>query len=66
VEPYTFQIGINSVTLLEVTRQTIEVKANLHLEKKTNELAFIDSGAGGNFLAEETVNRLQLVKAELR
>ena len=65
-EPYTFSIGINSITLLEVTRQTIEVKATLHLEKDANELALIDSGAGGNFIEEETVTNLQLVKTELR
>jgi len=66
VGPYIFSIGINSITLLEVTRQTIEVKTTLHLEKEVDELALIDSGAGGNFIEEETVNKLQLVKTELR
>ena len=65
VEPYHFSIGINLITILEVTRQTIEVKTVLHLEKDEHELALIDSGAGGNFIDEETVNKLQLVKTEL-
>ena len=66
MEPNTFSIGINSITLLEVTRQTIEVKVVLHLERDEIELALIDSGAGGNFIEEETVRKLQLVKTELR
>ena len=66
MEPYTFSIGINSITLLEVSRQTIEIKTTLHLDKEVDELALIDSGAGGNFIEEETVKRLQLVKTELR
>ena len=65
MEPYHFSIGINSITLLEVTRQTIEVKTVLHPKRNENELALIDSRAGGNFIEEETVNKLQIVKTEL-
>ena len=66
MEPETLSIGINSITILEVTRQTIEVKVILHLEKDETELALIDSGAGGNFIDETTVRKLQLVTTELR
>jgi hypothetical protein len=68
VEPYTLAIGINSVTLLEVTRQTIEIKMTVHrkLENDVDELALIDSGAGGNFIDQETVTNLHLPRTELR
>jgi hypothetical protein len=70
VEPgtgtYDFSIGINSITVLEVTRQTVEIRATLHLEKDSEELALIDSGAGGNFIDKETATRLQLSRLELR
>ena len=64
MEPYTFSIGINLIMLLEVSQQTIEIKTTLPLDKEVHELALIDSSAGGNFIEEETVNRLQLVKTQ--
>ena len=66
VEPDTFSIGINSVEILEVTRQTIEVKLAIHLESDIDEMALIDSGAGGNFIDEATASKLQLIRTELR
>ena len=66
VEPDTFSIGINSVEILEVTRQTIEVKIAIHLESDIDEMALIDSGAGGNFIDEATASKLQLTRTELK
>jgi hypothetical protein len=39
---------------------------DLHLPKPTTLMALIDSGAGGNFIDEETVKQLQLTRTELR
>jgi hypothetical protein len=64
-EPYTFSIGINAVTTLEITRQTIRISIVLYLEDEVTEMALIDSGAGGNFIDMETVERLQLARIEL-
>ena len=65
-EPYTFSIGINAVTTLEINRQTVRIPVTLHLEDEVTEMALIDSGAGGNFIDTETVERLQLARIELR
>ena len=59
-------IGIDSVTLLEVRRQTIEVVTILHLDQDYTEKALIDSGAGGNFMDIETTKCLHLLWTELR
>jgi hypothetical protein len=66
MEPFVFSIGVNSVELLEVTRQTIEIKTTIHSANDNDELALIDSGAGGNFIDEETATKLQLTRTELR
>jgi hypothetical protein len=42
-ESCTFTISINSVTFLEVTRQTIKISMDLHLPKPTTLMALIDS-----------------------
>jgi len=59
-EPETLSIGINSVILLEVTRQTIKIAITIHEKKDHTEMALIDSGAGGNFIDSKTVQTLQL------
>jgi hypothetical protein len=38
---------------------------DLHLPKPVTLMALIDSGAGGNFIDEETVTKLQLARTEL-
>jgi hypothetical protein len=65
VEPYPISIGINAVTTLKITRQTIRISMVLHLQDEVTEMALIDSGAGGNFIDMETVDRLQLAQIEL-
>jgi aspartate carbamoyltransferase regulatory subunit len=65
-EPYTISIGINAVTTLKITRQTIRISIVLHLEDEVTEMALIDSRAGGNFIDTEIVERLQLAQIELR
>ena len=65
-EPETLSIGINSVTTLEITRQTIKIPVIIHHDTETTEMALIDSGAGGNFIDIETVTKLQLARIELR
>jgi hypothetical protein len=37
----------------------------LHLEDEVTKMALIDSGAGGNFIDMEPVERLQLAQIEL-
>ena len=59
-------IGIDSVTLLEVTRQTIEVVTTLHLDQDYTEKALIDSGARGDFINIKTTKCLHLPWTELR
>jgi hypothetical protein len=66
VEPYLISIGINAVTTLKITRQTIRISMVLHLQDEVTEMALIDSGTGGNFIDTETVDRLQLARIELR
>ena len=66
MEPLMLTIGIDSVTLLEVTRQTIEVVTTLHLNQDYTEKALIDSGARGNFIDIKTTKRLHLPRTELR
>jgi len=65
-EPETLSIGINSVILLEVTRQTIKITITIHEKKDHTEMALIDSGAGGNFINSETARILQLPMTLLR
>jgi hypothetical protein len=65
-EPETLLIGINSVTVLEITRQTIKIPVTLHCDLETTEMALIDSGAGRNFIDTETITKLQLARIELR
>ena len=64
-EPPLLQIGINSVTLLEVTRQTIHIPV-IFEDLQVTERALIDSGAGGNFISEELARKLRLPRTELR
>jgi hypothetical protein len=56
---------VPSLPFLEVTRQTIKISMDLHLPKPTTLMALIDSGAGGNFIDEETIKQLQLTRTEL-
>ena len=66
MENEVLSISINSVTILEVTRQTIHIPVTLHLAQNVTEKALIDSGAGGNFIDHQTVENLQLARTELR
>jgi len=65
-ESHHLSIGINSITTLEVNRQSIKIPVNFLIEPQVTELALIDSGAGGNFIDETTVTDLQLPRTELR
>ena len=65
MKPLMLTIGIDLVTLLEVTRQMIEVVTILHLDQDYTEKALIDSGAGGNFIDIETMKHLHLPWTEL-
>jgi hypothetical protein len=53
------------VTTLKINRQTVQIPVTLYLEDEVTEMALIDSGAGGNFIDMETVERLQLAWIEL-
>jgi Reverse transcriptase (RNA-dependent DNA polymerase)/gag-polyprotein putative aspartyl protease len=64
-ESRSFQVGINSAVALELARNMLKIPVYFENPNR-QELALIDSGAGGNFMHEKLAKALKLPRRELK